>query len=100
MEVWKCLGETVVYFLSIFFNTILESESFGSLAKLFKNKRDVHSSGNYRGITLASHSMKLWERVLLAGLRGEVTFSEQRYGFMQRKSITDALFTLSMDGDI
>ena len=38
--------------------------------------------------------MKLWERVVEARLRREVTFSEQQYGFMPRKSTTDAMFAL------
>ena len=38
--------------------------------------------------------MKLWERVVERRLRRELTFSEQRYGFMPGKSTTDALFAL------
>ncbi|KAG2469186.1 LORF2 protein, partial [Polypterus senegalus] len=41
-----------------------------------------------------SHSMKLWERVVEARLRREI--SEQQYGFMPRKSTTDAMFALRM----
>ncbi|KAK3537294.1 hypothetical protein QTP70_006974 [Hemibagrus guttatus] len=38
--------------------------------------------------------MKLWERVLEARLRKVVEICEQQYGFMPRKSTTDAIFTL------
>ena len=61
---------------------------------IFKNKGDVQSCSNYRGIKLISHSMKLWERVVERRLRSELTFSEQQYGFMPGKSTTDALFAL------
>ena len=64
------------------------------LMPIFKNKGDIQSCSNYRGIKLISHSMKLWERVVERRLRSELTFSEQQYGFMPGKSTTDALFAL------
>ena len=56
----------------------------------------MQSCGNYRGIKLISHTMKLWERVVEVRLRGEVMICEQQYGFMSGKSTTDAMFTLRM----
>ncbi|KAK3514359.1 hypothetical protein QTP70_015886 [Hemibagrus guttatus] len=38
--------------------------------------------------------MKLWERVVEARLRKVVDICEQQYGFMPRKSTTDAIFAL------
>ncbi|KAK3527416.1 hypothetical protein QTP86_021873 [Hemibagrus guttatus] len=64
------------------------------LVPIFKNKGDVQSCSNYRGITLMSHTMKLWERVVEASLRKVVEICEQQYGFMPRKSTTDAIFAL------
>ena len=61
------------------------------LIPIFKNKGDVQSCSNYRGIKLISHTMKLWERVVERRLRSELTFSEQQYGFMPGKSTTDAV---------
>ncbi|KAK2910488.1 hypothetical protein Q8A73_008203 [Channa argus] len=100
VEVWKCLGEVAVEFLTSLFNKILESERMPEdwrksvLVPIFKNKGDVQSCGNYRGIKLMSHTMKLWERVVEARLRAEVNICEQQYGFMPRKSTTDAVFAL------
>ncbi|MCJ8738184.1 hypothetical protein PDJAM_G00032500 [Pangasius djambal] len=100
VEVWKCLGEAAVEFLTSLFNRILESEKMpeewrGSvLVPIFKNKGDVQSCSNYRGIKLMSHTMKLWERVVEARLRKVVEIREQQYGFMPRKSTTDAIFAL------
>ena len=102
VEAWKCLGEKAVNFLTSLFNDILEKEEMPDewrrsvMIPLFKNKGDVQSCSNYRGIKLLSHSMKLWERVVEARLRKEVTISEQQYGFMPRKSTTDAIFALRM----
>ncbi|KAK3531933.1 hypothetical protein QTP86_001271 [Hemibagrus guttatus] len=99
-EVWKCLGEAAVEFLTSLFNRVLESERMPEewrrsvLVPIFKNKGDVQSCSNYRGIKSMSHTMKLWERVVEARLRKVVEICEQQYGFMPRKSTTDAIFAL------
>ncbi|KAK3523473.1 hypothetical protein QTP86_033590 [Hemibagrus guttatus] len=54
----------------------------------------VQSCSNHRGIKLMSHTMKLWERVVEGRLRKVVEVCEQQYGFMPRKSTTDAIFAL------
>ncbi|KAK3554542.1 hypothetical protein QTP70_025394 [Hemibagrus guttatus] len=100
VEVWKCLGEATVEFLTNLFNRVLESEKMPEewrrsvLVPIFKNKGDVQSCSNYRGIKLMSHTMKLWERVVEARLRKVVEICEQQYGFMPRKSTMDAIFAL------
>ncbi|KAK3511529.1 hypothetical protein QTP70_009317 [Hemibagrus guttatus] len=100
VQVWKCLGEAAVEFLASLFNRVLESERMPEewrrsvLVPIFKNKGDVQSCSNYRGIKLMSHTMKLWERVVEARLRKVVEICEQQYGFMPRKSTTDAIFAL------
>ncbi|XP_061541504.1 uncharacterized protein LOC133407527, partial [Phycodurus eques] len=77
VEVWKHLGEVAVEFLTSLFNRILAHEKMPEewrksvLVPIFKNKGDVQSCGNYRGIKLMSHTMK-------------------------KKSTTDALFALRM----
>ncbi|KAK3520148.1 hypothetical protein QTP70_016255 [Hemibagrus guttatus] len=64
VEVWKCLGEAAVEFLASLFNRVLESERMPEewrrsvLVPIFKNKGDVQSCSNYRGIKLMSHTMK------------------------------------------
>jgi hypothetical protein len=102
VEVWICLGEMAIDFLTGLFNKILDTEKMPDewrrsvLIPIFKNKGDVQSCGNYRGIKLMSHTMKLWERIVEARLRREVRICEQQYGFMPKKSTTDALFALRM----
>lgn len=44
----------------------------------------MQSCSNYRGIKLVSHTMKLWEKLVEAGLRSEVRISEQESDFMPR----------------
>ncbi|MCJ8749343.1 hypothetical protein PDJAM_G00175160 [Pangasius djambal] len=75
VEVWKCLGEAAVEFLTSLFNRVLESEKMPEewrssvLVLIFKNKGDMQNCSNYRGIKLMSHTVKLWERVGEARLR-------------------------------
>ena len=64
------------------------------LIPIFKNRGDVQNCSNYRGIKLLSHSMKIWERIVEARLRSMVKISEQQFGYMQKKSTTDAMFAL------
>ena len=100
VEVWKCLGESALTFLTKLYNRTMESERMPEerrdsvLIPIFKNKCDVQSCSNYRGIKLIGHTMKLWERIIERRLRRDLTFSNQQYGFMLGKSTTDALFAL------
>ena len=100
IEAWRSLGGIAVTWLTRLFNRLLEGEKMpdewrkSTLIPIYKNKGDAQSCTNYRGIKLMSHTMKLWERVVEARLRGEVEISEQQYGFMPRKSTTDAIFAL------
>ena len=66
------------------------------LVPLYKGKGDIKECGNYQGIKLMSHTMKLWERIIEARIRKEVTIAEQQFGFMPGRSTTDAIFCLRM----
>ena len=100
IEAWKALGDIGVNFLTKLFNQILETEEMPEewrksiLVPIYKNKGDIQNCSNYRGIKLMSHSMKLWERVIEARLRDIVPICAQQFGFMPRKSTTDAIFAL------
>jgi len=75
IEVWKCLGEEGITFLCEILNKICEEEHIpeawrkSTLIPIYKNKGDIMSCGNYRGIKLISHSMKLYERTIEGRLR-------------------------------
>ena len=66
------------------------------LISIYKNKGDAQCCGNYTGIKLISHTMKVWERIIEARLRNRVEISKQQYGFMPGKGTTDAVFSLRM----
>ena len=102
VEAWIALGNKGVEFLVKFFNRLLRGEKMPDewrrsvLVPLYKGKGDIKECGNYRGIKLMSHIMKLWERIIEARIRKEVTIAEQQFGFMPGRSTTDAIFCLRM----
>ena len=102
VEAWIALGNTGVEFLVNFFNRLLRGEKMPGkrrrsvLVPLNKSKRDIKECGNNRGIKLMGHTMKLWERVIEARIRKEVTIDEQQFGFMPGRNTTDAILCLRM----
>ena len=64
------------------------------LVPIYKNKGDIQSCTNYRGIKLMSHTMKLWERVIEQRLRGTTQISTNQFGFMPGRSTTEAIFLI------
>ena len=71
VEAWKCIGKMGIKFLTRLFNRLLVGERMSEewrrsvLIPLYKNKGDAQCCGNYRGIKLMSHTMKIWERIPL-----------------------------------
>ena len=64
IEVWRCLGDRAIVWLTKLFNLIFRSNKMSEewrsmLASIFKNKSDVKSCTNYRVIKLMSYMMKL-----------------------------------------
>ena len=102
IEAWKHLGELAVEFLMTQFNNMLENEEVleewrkSVLVPIYKNKGETQECGNYRGIKLMSHTMKMWKRVIDSRLREQVQICEQQYSFMPGKSNNDAVFALKM----
>ena len=100
VEVWKCMGKMEIKFLTRVFNRLLMGErmpeEWRRSVSIYKNKGDAQYCGNYRGIKLMSHTMKVWERIIETRLRDTVEISKQQYGFMPGKETTDAIFALRM----
>jgi hypothetical protein len=65
IEVWRTLGDVAIVWLTKLFNLIFRSNKMPDewrrsiLVSILKNKGDVQSCTNYRGIKLMSHTMKL-----------------------------------------
>ena len=100
IEVWRCLGDRAIVWLTKLFNLIFRSNKMPEewrrsiLVPIFKNKGDVQSCTNYRGIKLMSHTMKLWERVIEHRLRRVTSVIQNQFEFMPGRSIMEAIFLM------
>ena len=55
------------------------------LIPIYKNKDDAQCCGNYRGIKLMSHTMKVRERIIEARLRDRVEISNSNIDLCQER---------------
>ena len=100
IEVWRCLGDRAIVWLTKLFNLIFRSNKMPEewrrniLVHIFKNKDDVQSCTNYHGIKLMSHTMKLWERVIEHRLRRVTSVTQNQFEFMPGRSTMDAIFLI------
>jgi hypothetical protein len=101
IEVWTTLGDAAIVWLTKLFNLIFRSNKMldewrrSILIPIFKNKGDVQSCTNYRGIKLMSYIMKLWERINEHRLRGVTNVTENQIRFMPERSTMEAIFLIS-----
>ena len=69
-EAWVALEEIGAQFLTQLFNRLISGEAMPEewrksvMVPIYKNKGGAQECGNYRGIKLLSHTLKIWERVL------------------------------------
>ena len=61
---------------------------------IYKEKGDIQDCGNYRGIKLVSHAMKIWEIIIDIRLREETTIVDEQFGFMPGRGTTDVIFAV------
>ena len=62
------------------------------IVNIYKGKGDALDRGNYRGLKLTDHVMKLVEHVLERRIRKIVDIDEMQLGFVSGRSATDAVF--------
>nr|GEV45785.1 retrovirus-related Pol polyprotein LINE-1 [Tanacetum cinerariifolium] len=100
IEAWRSLKDEGVKWLTFLFNKIFSSAMMPDewrlikIIPIYKNKGDAQECSNYRGIKLLSHTMKLWKRVIESRLKRETMVSENQFGFMPRRSTTEAIHLL------
>ncbi|GJV64586.1 retrovirus-related pol polyprotein LINE-1 [Tanacetum coccineum] len=100
IEAWRSLEDEGVKWLTCLFNKIFSSSKMldewrlSEVIPIYNNKGDAQACSNYRGIKLLSHTMKLWERVIERRLRRETKVSENQFGFMPGRSMTEAIHLL------
>lgn len=102
VELWKHLGNTGIAWLTNLFNIILESAKIpdmwrtSNLIPFFKNKGDITDFGNYRTIKLTSHTLKIWESVMVRRITRITRVSANQCSFTSGASTTDAIHSVKL----
>ncbi|XP_064097562.1 uncharacterized protein LOC135208925 [Macrobrachium nipponense] len=100
VEEWEALGDEGMDILYNLMLQILEQEKIpnelrGSiLIPIFKGRGYVQECGDYRGIKLMFHTLKILERMIDTRLREEAGIGKERMGFMRGRGTTDDIFCL------
>ena len=68
-----------------------EDWNMSVILNFFKNKGEATDRGNYRGLILLEHLMKVFEKVIEKKIRGQVSIDLQ-FGFMPGRGTIDAVF--------
>lgn len=99
-EAWKGLGDDGVDLLLDLFRKIYDQGKMPNawresvIIPIYKGKGDIQECGNYRGIKLMSHTMKIWERIIERRIRNETEIGDQQFGFMPGRGTMDAIFAV------
>ena len=82
VQVWKCIREMGIEFLTKLFNKLLVDKRMPEewrrsvLISIYQNKGDVQYCGSYRLIKLMSHTIKICERIIKARLSDRIEISK------------------------
>jgi hypothetical protein len=100
VEVWRSLRDVAIVWFTKLFNLIFRSNKMPDewrrniLVPMFKNKGDVQSYTNYRGIKLMSHTMKLCEMIIEHRLTGVTNVIENQFSFMPERWTMEVIFLI------
>ena len=65
------------------------------IVPIYKQKGDPLDCGNYRGIKLLEHMLRVMERVLDQRLRELIEIDNMQFGFRKGRGTTDAIFIVN-----
>ena len=97
-EMLKASGEAGLELFTELFNNIVKEDKVPNdwemsiIINCFKGKGDAVEQGNFRGLKLLEHLMKVFERVIEKYIQDAVDIDEMQFGFMPGKGTMDAIF--------
>lgn len=97
-EMLKAAGDIGVRMMTDLANVVIRECSVPDdwlksvIINIYKGKGDALERGNYRGLKLLDHGMKVVERVLERLIREKVSINEMQFGFMPGRGTTEAIF--------
>ena len=69
-----------------------EPQKKSEIVPVYKEKGDPIECGNYRGIKLLEHGLKIMEKILDKKLRKMISINQMQFGFSEGKCRTDTIF--------
>ena len=73
---------------------IPEDWEISFILNLYKGKGDALNNGNYRGLKLTEHEMKVMERIVDGMIRDMIAMDEMQFAFVPGRRTTDAIFII------
>ena len=99
-EMVKAAGDAGIDMITNLVNCIIAEGvipsdwELSTILNCYKGKGDALERGNYRGLKLTDHILKIVERVIENLVRQQVDINEMQFGFMPGRGTTDAIFIL------
>ena len=100
IDLIKHLGENGVDMMHVILKRVWEEEQMpeewkkSEIVPIYKLKGDPLECGNFRGIKLLEHGMKIFEKIVERRLRKLITVNNMQFGFSPGKGTTDAVFII------
>ena len=73
---------------------IPEDWEMSFILNLYKGKGDDLNRGNYRGMKLTEHVMKVMERIVVGMIREMIAIDEMQFAFVPGRGTTNAIFII------
>ena len=100
VEMIKAGGRETVTAISELMNQIIYEKGIPEgwkdsfIINCYKGKGDATDYGNYRGLKLLEHVVKVLKRVLESLIRSQVDINNMQFDFMSGRSTIDAIYIL------
>ena len=100
VEMLKAAGSKGIVFLRELTKSVVkhgkipEDWEMGFILNLYKGKGDALNRGNYRGLKLTEHVMKVMERIVDGMIREMIAIDEMQFAFVPGRGTTDAIFII------
>ena len=100
VEMLKAAGSKGIVFLRELTKSVVkhgkipEDWEMSFILNLYKGKGDALNRGNYRGLKLTEHVMKVMERIVDGMIREMIAIDEMQFAFVPGRGTTDAIFII------
>ena len=100
VEMLKAAGSKGIDFLRKLIKSVVkhgkipEDWEMSFILNLYKGKGDTLNRGNYGGLKLTEHAMKVMERIVDGMIREMIAIDEMQFAFVPGRGTTDAIFII------